>query len=341
MNELPSQINTTAELDELLSRPEPAVAKAVKGLGGDIMILGAGGKIGPTIARMAKRAMDSANLKKQVYAVDVAPLPALEKEGIKTLTCDLMNLEAVDKLPKIENVIFMVGRKFGSTGAESMTWAINVVVPYHVARAFTGSRIASFSTGCVYPVMHVSTCGATEKDCPNPVGEYAMSCLGRERMFDYFSDNKGERVVHIRLNYSVEVRYGVLADIAAKVWKGEPVDVTTGYANVLWQGDVSGQVIRSLEYASSPAKVLNITGPETLSVRAVAHEFGRLFGKEARITGTENGMAYLNNATYANSLFGNPTVPVGRVIEWVANWVKNDGESLGKPTHFETQNGRY
>jgi nucleoside-diphosphate-sugar epimerase len=341
MNQFPKIIKTTAELDELLSRPTSAVVESLSKLDGDIMILGAGGKIGPTIARMAKRAVESGKLKKEVYAVDVNPMPALEKEGIKTVTCDLMSLEAVEKLPKVKNVVYMVGRKFGSTGAESLTWAVNVIISYHVARAFTGSRISAFSTGCVYPVMHINTCGATEQTAAAPVGEYAMSCLGRERMFDYYSDTKGAKVAQIRLNYSVEVRYGVLVDVGTKVWNGEAVDVTTGFANCIWQGDASAQVLQSLEYASSPAKIFNITGPETVSIRAVANEFARIFGKEAKFTGTENGMGYLSNATYANKLFGNPTVPVGQVIEWAAHWIMNGGENIGKPTHFETQNGKY
>jgi nucleoside-diphosphate-sugar epimerase len=235
----------------------------------------------------------------------------------------------------------MVGRKFGSSGAESMTWAVNVMAAHNVAQCFTRSRITAFSTSCVYPVIDVKTGGATEDTPPDPVGEYAMSCLGRERMFDYFADNKGARVVHARLSYAVEMRYGVLRDVADRVWKGEPVDVTTGFANVIWQGDACSHILRSLELASSPAKILNVTGPETFSIRDVARRFGRLMGKTPVISGEENGLGYLSNACLANRLFGNPTVPLGAVIEWVAHWVKRGGESLGKPTHFEAQDGKY
>jgi len=341
MRSLPQRFNTVQELDEFLSRPGEALVQFVKGLKGDVMILGAGGKIGPTMARLARRAADAAGVRKTVYAVDVVDLPALAAEGIKTIRSDLLDLEAVQNLPKVENIIYMAGRKFGSTGSEHLTWAINVIVPYHVARTFTNSRIAVFSTGCVYPLAHVYTGGSTERDPVGPVGEYAMSCLGRERMFDYLSQSQGEKVVHVRLNYAVELRYGVLVDVASKVFDGELVDVTTGFANVIWQGDACDWVIRSLALADSPPTVLNITGPETFSIRQVATEFGRLFGKEARFSGEENGMAYLNNAARAHAYFGYPSVPLGRIIEWTAHWIQRRGETLGKPTHFETQDGRY
>lgn len=341
MQNWPAVINTVEELEEILSRPSEATIDCVRRLSGDVMILGAGGKVGPTVAMMVQRAVRAAGVNKKVIAVDVAPLEALKANGLTTLTCDLLDLNAVGKLPQVENIIYMVGRKFGSTGQESMTWAINVMVSYHVARTFTTSRIAAFSTGCVYPVMDIRTCGATEDIPPDPIGEYAMSCLGRERMFDYFADSKGERVVHIRLNYALELRYGVLYDVASRVWNGEPVDVTTGFANGIWQGDASNQVIQSLELASSPAKILNVTGPETFSIRAAALTFGKLLGKPVSFTGEENGRGYLSNAMQANTRFGNPSVPVGRVIEWIAHWVKQGGKSLGKATHFETQNGKY
>jgi len=341
MDELPEQIATIEQLDELLSRPSAALIESLRRLEGDIMILGAGGKIGPTMVRKAKRALDAVGTDREVIAVDVAALEQLAAEGVRTITCDMMDLAAVEQLPRVENIVYMVGRKFGSTGSEWLTWAINVMVPYHIARAFTDSRIAVFSSGCVYPVVDVKTGGSVESDPAEPVGEYAMSCLGRERMFDYFSAEQGEKVVQIRLNYAVEVRYGVLVDVATQVFKGEPVDVTTGSANVLWQGDVCEQVLRSFPLASSPAAVLNITGPETISIRWLAHRFGELFGKEAIITGQENGLAYLSNAAKANAYFGNPSVPLGRIIEWVADWICRGGESLGKPTHFETQDGKY
>lgn len=341
MLNLPKVIKTVEELDELLSRPSPALIDFVRTLKGDIMILGAGGKVGPTLALMAKRAVDGAGVKKKVIAVDLMPLPALAKQGIETITCNMLDLDAVSKLPQVENIIYMVGRKFGSTGSESLTWAINVIVPYHVARTFTKSRIAAFSTGCVYPVMDITSCGATEEVPTDPVGEYAQSCLGRERMFDYFAENQGEHVAHVRLNYALELRYGVLYDVASKIWNNEPIDVTTGFANGIWQGDACNQALLSLGVASSPASIVNVTGPEIFSIREVAKVMARIMGKEARFTGTENGRGYLNNARKANMLFGNPTVPLGFVVEWVAHWVRAGGVSLGKATHFETQNGKY
>ena len=341
MSNLPRAIGSVEELEDLLSRPCPALIEFLKGLPGDIMILGAGGKTGPTIARMAQRAATAAGTARRVIAVARRALPQLEKAGITTINADLLDLESVRALPRAPNVIYLVGRKFGATGNEPLTWATNVTVPYHVASTFLDSRIVVLSTGCVYPVMELATGGATEETAPDPVGEYAMSCLGRERMFDFFSEQHGEKVVHIRLNYAVEMRYGVLVDVAMKVWREEPVDVTTGYANVIWQGDAAHQILRSLEVAACPATALNVTGPETVSIRQAAHRFAEIFGKAARIAGVENGRGYLSNATRANHLFGNPAVPLGTVMEWTVAWVRRGGESLDKPTHFESQDGTY
>ena len=341
MDTLPQTITSIEQLDELLSRPSAGLIECMGRLEGDIMVVGAGGKIGPTMARTAKRAIDAAGVDKQVLAVDVVPLPQLAALGIQTLACDMLDITAVDKLPTVPNIVYMVGRKFGSTGGESLTWAINCVVAYHAARAFRGCRVAAFSTGCVYPVMHIASGGATEDVPPEPVGEYSMSCLGRERMFDYYADKHEEQVVHVRLNYAVECRYGVLMDIATKIWHDEAVDLTTGYANVIWQGDACNQVLQALELASSPAKILNVTGPEMFSIRQVARRFAELLGKDATFVGEENGRGYLNNAGQANALFGNPSVPLGRIIEWTADWVRSGGPNLGKPTHFETQDGKY
>lgn len=338
---LPKVVNTVEELDDILSRPGDALVEYMRTLQGDIMILGAGGKIGPTMARMAKRAIAAAGVAKEVISVDIFPLPALEAEGIKTITCDMMNLEAVEKLPNVENIVYMIGRKFGSVGQESLTWAINVMVPYHVARAFQQSRIAAFSTGCVYPIMDVSTGGATEDVPADPVGEYAQSCLGRERMFDYYAENHGEKVVHIRLNYAIDLRYGVLYDVASKVWAGEPVDITTGFANVIWQASACDQVLRSFALASSPAAILNVTGPEIISIRETAEKFAAIMEKTVSFSGKENGRGYLNNAAKANGMFGNPEISVDQMIEWTAHWVMQGGANLGKPTHFETQDGKY
>lgn len=341
MDALPDLIGTVAELEEVLERPSQALVEFMGRIEGDLMILGAGGKVGPSLAGRAWNAIKAAGVDKRLVAVDLQPIPSLEAKGIETLGCDMLDLEQVRQLPQIENIVYMIGRKFGSTGSEHLTWGINVIAAYNAASVFTKSRIAAFSTGCVYPVMHVNTGGATEQTPPNPVGEYAMSCLGRERMFDFFSQTAGAKVLHFRLNYSVELRYGVLVDVAQKVLAGEPVDVTTGFANVLWQGDACDQALRSVELANSPARALNVTGPETLSIRDVALEFGRIFDKDVSFSGEENGFGYLSNARQANTLFGNPEVPIGKAIQWIAHWTKSGGEDLGKATHFETQDGKY
>lgn len=341
MDELPATIRDEEQLDEVLSRPSPALVDVVKRLDGDVMVLGAGGKVGPTLVRMVRRAVQTAGVRKEIIAVGRRPLELLEAEGVRTVVCDLLDPAAVERLPRVENVVFMAGRKFGSTGDEPATWAANVIVPYHVARTFVDSRVAVFSTGCVYPLMDVGAGGSTEEMRPAPVGEYSMSCLGRERVFDYVSRRAGEKVVHLRLNYAVEMRYGVLVDVARNVWQGEPVDLTTAWANVIWQGDACDWVLRSLALAASPPKVLNITGPETISIRELTETFGRLFEKRVAFRGTDSGRAYLSDASEANALFGPPRTPLERVVQWTAQWIRRRGRTLGKPTHFEVQDGKF
>jgi nucleoside-diphosphate-sugar epimerase len=338
---LPEKIKDLTELDELMSRPTPALAEALAQLEGDIMILGAGGKIGPTMARMAKRAIDQAGVNKKVFAVARSPLEALEEEGIVTLHCDLLDRNAVNALPRVKNIIYMAGRKFGSTGSEWLTWAGNVMIPHNVAEVFRESNFVVYSTGCVYPLVNVSTSGSVETDAPDPVGEYASSSLGRERIFDYYAAEKGTKVIHIRLNYALELRYGVLVDIATQVYNNVPVDVTTGYFNGIWQGDCCNQTLQCFSLACSPASILNITGSEILSVRQMAKTFGERFGKTPIIKGQENGQAYLSNAAKANSIFGPASVTIDQMIEWTVHWIQDGGENIGKPTHFETQNGKY
>jgi nucleoside-diphosphate-sugar epimerase len=338
---LPENITSVAQLDDFMSQPSERLQDFFRHLDGDIMIIGASGKTGPTLARMAIRAVKSCGSSQKVYVVARSAMDDLVAAGCQAIRCDLSDWEAVSRLPRVKNVIFLVGFKFGAEAAKSQTWAMNTIVPYHVARHFQGSRIVSLSTGCVYPVMHLSSGGATEQTPPEPVGEYAQSCLGRERMFDFFADRKLESVVHIRLNYAVECRYGVLRDIGEKVLQGEPLDLTTGYANVIWQGDAAEQILLSLSLAAAPAMILNLTGPECFSIRQVAEEFGRLLGKTPVFSGEPNGYGYLNNASKANELFGYPRVPLNTIIKWTAEWLRNDGPSLGKPTHFQTQDGKY
>ncbi len=338
---LPESITSVEQLDELMSRPSARMLDFFRHLEGEVMIIGASGKTGPTLARMAVRAVREVGGKQKIYVVARSAMDALVAEGCQAIRCDLTDWEAVNQLPRVKNVIFLVGFKFGAEAAKSQTWALNTIVPYHVARYFQGSRIVSLSTGCVYPIMHLSSGGATEQTPPEPVGEYAQSCLGRERMFDYFADRNLASVAHIRLNYAVECRYGVLYDIGEKVLRCEPLDLTTGYANVIWQGDAAEQILLSLALAEAPARILNLTGPECFSLRQVAEEFGRLLGKKPIFVGEPNGYGYLNNAAQANALFGYPRVPLNTIIKWTADWLQHNRPSLGKPTHFETQDGKY
>lgn len=339
--ELPASINTLDQLVEVMSRPTDRLVRFMADLDGDLMIVGASGKVGPSLVRMAHRASADSGRSRRVYAVSRSAVEELDDLDLAHIQADVLDPEQVAALPEAANVIYLVGRKFGATGDESSTWATNVLAAANVARRYAGSRIVAFSTGCVYPVMHIDTAGANEQIQPAPVGEYAMSCLGRERVFDHVSLTAGTPVVHFRLNYAVELRYGVLADIIQSVAAGEPIDLTTGYANVIWQGDVCERALLALAHAGSPPFAVNITGPETFRVRTVAEQAARIFGAEPQFIGEENGFGYLSDATLSNRLFGYPTVPFGTIIEWVTRWVADGGDSLAKPTHFETQDGMY
>ena len=345
MNEFPNRITSEEQLEELLSRPGKEAVTMFSKIDGDIMFLGIGGKIGPTLARMAKRACDEAGVKKRMIGVALFESPEQQKKikdlGIETIHGDLLDTEFINRLPFVKNIYFLVGMKFGSIDNLSLTWAVNSYLPALVAGHFKNSRIVAFSTGCVYPLVPVKSGGSKETDRPDPVGEYAQSCLGRERMFEYGSNKYKTPVSLIRLNYSVELRYGVLVDIALKVKNSQPVDLDMGYFNVIWQGDLNDVVLRSLEHAASPAWILNITGAEILSVREVAKEFGKLFGVNVTFTGTEAQTALLNNSQAAHKLFGPPRVGVGLINQWIAEWMKEEGRLLGKPTHFEVRDGKY
>ncbi len=345
MNIYPDKISNEEQLEELLSRPGDRVTEMFSRLDGDIMFLGIGGKIGPSLALMAKRACDKARIKKKIIGVSLFETDEqrqkIHKHGIETIHGDLLDLDFIKSLPKVRNVFFLAGMKFGSLDNLSLTWAVNSFLPALVAEHFSESRIVVFSTGCVYQLVPVESGGSVETDRPVPEGEYAQSCLGRERMFEYGSKKYKTPVTLIRLNYSVELRYGVLVDIALKVKNKQTVDLAMGYFNVIWQGDVNDFVLRSLELAASPARVLNLTGPETMSVREVALLFGKLLGVEVHFTGKEAGTALLSNSTQAYNLLGKPEVRVGQVIEWIAGWMKEEGKILGKPTHFEVRDGKY
>jgi dTDP-4-dehydrorhamnose reductase len=345
MNHYPEKITDKAQLEDLLSLPTEAAVQMFSEIEGDIMFLGIGGKIGPTLARMAKRACDQAGVKKQIYGVSLFESDQQRKQigdlGIETIHGDLLDTDFLKSLPKAGNVFFLAGMKFGSEENISLTWAVNAYLPAMVADHFKDSRIVAFSTGCVYPLVPVESGGSLETDPPLPVGEYAQSCLGRERMFEYGSKKNQTKVCLIRLNYAVELRYGVLVDIATKVKNREPIDLSMGYFNVIWQGDVNDVVLRSLELCDTPAKILNITGEEILSVQEVALEFGKLFRVTPEFVHAEAKTALLNNAEQAFQLFGRPKVSTGQIIQWIAGWIGEGRETLGKPTHYEVRDGKY
>jgi nucleoside-diphosphate-sugar epimerase len=342
---LPATIADVAQLEELLSRPTPAARAALASLDSDLVILGVSGKMGPTLARMAVRAIQELGLPYKVYGVARFSQPAaretLEAAGVHTIPCDLLDRAALARLPDSRNVIFMAGQKFGTTGAEHMTWGINTYLPALAAERYVDARMVAFSTGNVYSLSPVVSGGAREGDTPDPVGEYAASCLGRERIFEFFARTQGLRCAIMRLNYAVEMRYGVLVDVARKVYQREPVDVSMGAANVIWQGDANGQALALLAHCAAPPFICNITGPETISIRRVAEQFSELFGVEAQIVGHEAPTALLSNAAQAQHLFGYPTVALQQMIVWIAEWIQRGGAALNKPTHFESRDGRF
>jgi nucleoside-diphosphate-sugar epimerase len=345
MTEYPDKIINEDHLEELLSGPGDELKEMISRVQGDIMFLGISGKIGPSLSIMVRRACEGAGVKKRILGValqiDSEQQKSFGELGIETIQGDLLDKDFIKSLPAFRNIFFLAGMKFGSVNNLPLTWAVNSYIPALGAEHFRDSKIVAFSTGCVYPLIPFISGGSVETDLPVATGEYAQSCLARERMFEYGSNKYKTEVILIRLNYSVEMRYGVLVDIAIKVKNDQPVDLIMGYFNVIWQGDLNDFVLRSLEYAQSPSKILNITGPEILSVREVALEFGKLFGVKPRFINTEAETALLNNSAEAFKLFGRPKVPASQIIKWIAGWLNDGGKLLGKPTHFEVRNGTY
>ena len=332
-------------IDPRFTEPREETVNALRSCPGDVVVLGAGGKMGPSLTAMLARAVKALGEPRRVMAVsrwsDRKAAKALASMGVEVIECDLMNPSAVDGLPDAPNVIFMAGQKFGTADRPSVTWAMNTLVPANAARRYAGSRIVAFSTGNVYALSPVDSGGPRESDPLGPVGEYAMSCVGRERVFEYFSDRDGTRVAIFRLNYSIDVRYGVLLDLAQRVAAGEAIPLAMGYVNVIWQNDANRIAIECLPRASAPPFVLNVTGRETLSVRELAERFGKRLGKRPVFAGVEGPDALLSNSELMHTTFTPPAVTVEEMIEHVARAIEENAPTLGKPTHFEARDGRF
>jgi dTDP-4-dehydrorhamnose reductase len=343
---LPESIQTPEELDALLSRPSARLVRCIRDFRSPLILLGAGGKIGPTLAVMARRAAEEVGYALEVIAVSrfSSTAPArfwLEEHGVTTLRCDVLRPESLLQLPDSENVIHLVGQKFGTGKSPAATWAVNVVASAHLAERYARARLVALSTGNVYPLSEVSKKGSVETDPLTPLGEYANSTVGRERALEYFSQRDGTPLALLRLCYAVELRYGVLLDIAQKVHAGKPIDLANGFFNCIWQGDASDLILRSLALAKCPSTVWNLCRPEVFSVREVAEQFGQLLGRPPQFAGSENPTALLCNSRPLCEALGEPPTPLAPMLRWIADWVRRDGCTWGKPTGFEVRDGRY
>ena len=336
---------TEQKLDEMLATPSSALIGDIKKIKGDITVLGAGGKMGPSLCMLVKNAAEKAGVKKKIMAIsrfsDPIATKLLQDNGVTLISCDLLDTEKLRKLPEAENVIYMAGRKFGTAGEEWRTWAMNSTLPAFVAEKHKKSNIVVFSSGNVYPVAPLTNGGCTEKDAPAPIGDYAMSCLARERAFEYAANTFGTKIFIYRLNFAIDLRYGVLYDIANNIMSGMPVSLSNAVFNCVWQGWAAEVAVRALLHCSSPAKVMNVTGPETLSTKKTAVQLGELLGKTPVFDETEMLSAYISDAAEAFKIFGYPSVPAKTLIEWQAEWILSGGRVLNKPTCFEKRGGDY
>jgi len=328
-------------LEDILSEPADATKEIVAGLNGDIVVLGAGGKMGPTLAMMLMKASSGKN----IYAVsrfsDKAVRTKIERAGIKTIQLDLLDESLYSQLPDVENVFFLAGMKFGSTGNQPLTWALNSFLPGLVARHYKDSRIVVFSTGNVYPLVDISSGGASEETAPEPIGEYAQSCLGRERIFEYFSQLHNTPMTIIRLNYANEPRYGIIVDLTRRILNGEPVDLTMGAVNLIWQRDANDYIIRSISLAKSPPTILNVTGPDTVLVRQLAERIGQELNSKPKFTSREARTALLSNASFCSSMFGCPQTTLDEMVSLIVKWVASGKTVLNKPTKYDIRNGKF
>ncbi len=342
---LPETIRTEAELDEVLTRPSPQLVEFIKTVSSPLLVLGAGGKMGPTLAGLARRAADAAGQQLDVIAAsrfsNAASRQWLEARGVATLSCDLLDSDAVARLPDAENMIYLVGLTFGTAQNPAATWAINTLVPARVCERFPRSRIVALSTGNVYPQNEVSRGGSLETDPLTPLGEYANAAVGRERIFEFYSQRQATPLALLRLFYAVELRYGVIADLARKIWAGESLPLGNGAFNCIWQGDANELILRSLPLAASPVSAWNLCRPEVFSVREIATRLGELLDRPPTFSGNESGTALLGNSSKLCAALGSPPTPMESALRWTAQWVKQGGRDLGRPTHFEVRDGNY
>jgi nucleoside-diphosphate-sugar epimerase len=339
------RIENVEHLEDLLSEPTEGAIETLSNLEGDLLLLGVAGKMGPTLARMAQGAFIRGGVQRRVIGVarfsDPKTEAKLQAHGIETIRCDLLDPGQLESLPEVRNVLFMTGMKFGATGQEARTWAMNCYLPGMVCQKFRHSRIVAFSTGNVYGLSPVVLGGSVESDPLCPAGEYALSAVGRERIFEHFSRTLGIPLALLRLNYATEMRYGVLVDLAQRLSAGQPIDLRMGHLNAIWQADANAMALCAFAHVASPPLVVNLAGPELLSVRRVAEELGRLLARPVTFEGTESADAFLSNGQLGHRLFGYPRVPAGLMIRWIADWIGRQGETLGKPTHFEVRDGRF
>jgi nucleoside-diphosphate-sugar epimerase len=341
----PDFITDEVQLDSVLTTSSARLREFIPQVSSPLVILGAGGKMGPTLAVLAKHAADLAGHPLEVVAVsrysNDATRQWLENNGVQTVTADLVDDATWPTLPDSGNVIFLVGQKFGTESNPGLTWALNTLVPAAACKRYANARLVALSTGCVYPHVPTDSGGATESTAPEPVGEYASACLARERLFEFYAQQNSTAITLVRLNYAIDLRYGVLHDIAQKIWRGESVDLSMGHFNCIWQGDANERILRSLGLCHNPPHLINLTSPGTLTVRAVAQQLGELLKRQVKFTGTEAGTAWLSNPTAAVEILGTPETSLETMLRWTAHWTQTEGRSHGKPTHFEVRDGKY